>query len=1046
MKVRFIMSPVHSPETLFEVDEPLSLAEVLDRVAAPDWFRDFGKIRIGADFIPRAIWHLVRLRPEVNGYCDLVVVPKGKNTLPLLLTVATVALASAVSGGLLGPAALGLGGATFAAGGLGATLAAAAIGIGGQLLVSALTAPPSIGQQSQSNRQLSQAGINVNPAILLENLPVIFGKVRTSPPQLMQGYTEYIDGELWLNTAVGVEGRCLIENIKINGIDAALVEGAVIETQEGAGGEAAPAICARTVVMKAQNSQQLSNVKTVDERQYQDELADQANPDNSMPDWHTVKSEASWTEFWIRLLLPAGAINTETGEDAAVPIRLEARLVGSGTWRRFPTIHVQDPRNGTGPVRAELKIKRELPPGGLLYTWTGDEWPVQELNASTGTGRSFEYLSDSYFIGATFVGDGLLPDFSGYTSGIYTWSASSEFSTSTRAWNVSDHGSSNYWRPAHNSLPATLTLTCSTPTEFRSFMIFGDTGATLTQPITVLLEGLTGGNWITLAAIERPPSNNTLVYNIGNPDAYDAYRWTFYDNNGAVSQEVRVGKIRMFGTVAAGTALEDELGGSSAYNIASDFYTLEARCVNAEATPDGATFYLDPDEWPAGAYEFRLKRGTAFQAGGLEPRSYGYASDVNNGDFFERTLSSGVWVVRIGQKDYRTDIVIEATANVEDGVAPFDHTGLALITFRVPALQVDSVSADFTRYGREHDGSIWVDAMVPTQNPAALYRDVLLGLANVQPVPGEVIDEDALTAWFNRCESEAYQCNAVVQGQSVEAVLQMLASTGFAKPRHANVESITEDYDTSAQPIELMLTPLNSRDLGTSIALPKKVHCIIAEYFDETDDYKLKQEYIYKDGYSAANATLFETWSLPGFTSSAKAIARATFDLAQSQKRAFRYRFEVGVEAYNLRPGSVVGVTSDVLNRKQSFGLIKSVEISGGNVISITLDNLIPWSESLIEPEDVDAFLSGSGDTMGVAIQLADGSTTLIKSVTETSDSNTATFATPFADTGVVVPGLMVATGVAGKTYKRCKVMSIVPQSDKIWTIELADEAVELFS
>lgn len=1036
MQVRFIMSPVHAPEVLFDISRAMTLVELVEEVQAPQWFYDYGFIRIGGEAIPREIWSLVRLKPEALGFCDLCVTPRNKNILPLLATVAAVALASSV----LGPASLGLLGSSFAAGGTGTYLAAAAIGVGGQLLASALTAPPSGGASGRNtDRSVAQAGIGVNPAALFEPLPVVFGKIHASPPLIMPGFTELIDGELWLNAAVGVEGRCLIENIKINGIKSADVARAQIETREGNVGETMPGVGSKLVVQKVLNSQTISNFRTVDNDTVNDQLVDQVTPDNSMPGWHVVETAGNWTEFDIRILMPGGAINTVSGDDAMVPIRLEGKLKSSSTWRKFPTIHAQDVKSGTGEVRFEIKLKRSPYPAGVHYSYSGTQWPVLDLCNITGVGQAFQYTSDPYFQSVAYNTPTLLPDFTSATSGIYTLSASSEFNSSSQAWRVGDQATGLYWRAADNSLPATLTLSCSTPQVFRSYLMNFDSALLGSAPMAWQVHGFNGTAWILLHDMNRvgedPLVQQNFVFNLANHAAYQQYRWTITAVNGAPSDQLRVLELMMYAHPSQGFVLETEPGGGiNIGNAARLSVTGFCRATNCEVTPDGCTFFLDPDSWPFGEYEFRLKRGVAVDTAFFKPFQYNYNANSANADFFERRLVSGKHVVRVGQKRYRSDTVIESITTIDDTMAAYNHAGLALITLRVPGLVVDSLSADFTSYGNEWNGTAWTSTQVPTQNPAALYRNVLRGYSNAKPVADEIIDNDALVVWFNRCVANGRKCNAIVSGQSIEPTLQMLASTGWAAPRHSNSEGVVEDYDTSAQPIELMLMPINSRDLGEAIVWPDEVHCIIAEYNDELDDYKLKQKYIYKAGYSAANATLFETWSLPGFTSEAAATERATFDILQSELRASRYSFEIGMEAYKLRRGSVVGVTSDVIDRKQSFGIIEGIATLGGNVVSITLDNLVPWSELLV------------GDVRGVAIQLADGVTTLVKTVTEMTDSYTCTFTTPFADTGVVVQGLLVATGVAGKEFKRCKVMNITSQDIDVRKLELADEAPLLFS
>jgi hypothetical protein len=325
-----------------------------------------------------------------------------------------------------------------------------------------------------------------------------------------------------------------------------------------------------------------------------------------------------------------------------------------------------------------------------------------------------------------------------------------------------------------------------------------------------------------------------------------------------------------------------------------------------------------------------------------------------------------------------------------------------------------------------------------------------LGYGNPDPVPGEIIDEDSLTDWYFRCAAAGHQCNAVVQGQSVADTLQMLASCGYASPRMSEQWGVVQDYDTSALPSQLPISPLNSKDQGTSIILPKTPHVVQVEFFDETDSYKARQTMIYAEGYDANNATLVETWRLPGITSEAKAIARATHDLRQSAARKARYSRQVGLDGFLVRRGDVVSLTDDVIDRKNGFGIIMSVTRVSGNVTRIELDNVVPLSagrDDITGFDDVLSVTNVLADDMALsaAIQFPDGSTS-IRQISNITDGSTLIFSPGFADGGATVPGLLVMTGLSGRETRRCRVMSVTPSGIDTRVLELADETPEIFT
>ena len=133
-----------------QITQRISIAEIaagIDDMPA-GWFKRC-ECRINGELVPRGLWHLIRIKPEPGR--DIVVSftvpihggPSGaggqrKNTGAMVASIAVLLAALAVSGGALGPAYLGWGGAAFAAGELGAVAAGGAIGVGGPLEANAL--------------------------------------------------------------------------------------------------------------------------------------------------------------------------------------------------------------------------------------------------------------------------------------------------------------------------------------------------------------------------------------------------------------------------------------------------------------------------------------------------------------------------------------------------------------------------------------------------------------------------------------------------------------------------------------------------------------------------------------------------------------------------------------------------------------------------------------------------------------------------------------------------------------------------------------------
>ena len=1076
MKARLYLSPLDQPIMFEDISRPTRLSsimpqdgEVFERLA------DGGVVRLNGHLIPPDRWHLVTLKPTPGASLDIVYVPSGKKTFALLATVAVIALTTAITGGLAAPFL----GAGFAAGTFGATALAAGVGLAGSLLIGALTAPPKAANQGEE-KSLTQAGVGGNTATILEPLPVVFGKIGVSPPLLAPPYTTWDGDNITAYAAVGLQGRCLIENIKVNGLPIADIAGIEYETREGRSGDSTERTMFTQTVIEERDGITLTNFQTELANNKNDLLIDQSTPDNSSPQWHYFRTAGEWTEAVLRFLFPSGLVKSDDGGQAFVPIRIQIRKVGDVAWRNLPTLHASDVQKGSGPFRFEVRLERRNPTSGCHFSSAFGEYPIFEANNLAAIQESFAYAADSYFAPVTMDNTYFywkkfeLALFSSATNANgYTWSASST-NGSNHPWQVHDgYVNGTYWRPTDNTLgTAYIQLACPSPQTFLSYFI-SENGSPTTAPTKWRVYGSNDGvNFTALdddfIDITEDPQD-TGDYQIGNPGAYSYYRWVFHANNGASNQQLRIDRLvpsyyDSFGCVY------DEGSATARGNIASHgygYYLNKCRYVSLDKR--GARVFLRPDQWDAGEYEIRVMRGVAGQyskfdsmkdASGDPKPNYSYDGNGGNWVNYFGYFSSGGYKIQIGQKNYRSDCTIEAFQTINDE-SPFDDTGVAMIAVFAPNIQISSIFAEFTRYAPEWDGTIWSATEVPTQNPAALYRQLLLGAANAKPVNGEAVPEDELADWFETCDANGYECNAVMQGARVGEAKQMIATAGYASPRDAETYGVVEDKDTTSEPVRVLLSPLNSRNEGDTQELADLPDAIRAEFNDAAQSYALEHAIVYREGMDATSARIFETISYPGFTDQTRVEARAAFDLKQAHMRQVRYSRRVGLDGALLRRGSLIGISDETVDGKRAAGWITAVAVNGGgNVTSITLDNVMPWSgsDSIEDVEDFESIadLLDPSVPMGVAIRIP-GSNVLVKQVSDVSDSNVCTFTTPFplagsgledildVDGNVTGGGYMVVAGEWGNVYRRCKVVSVVPQGFEERLIVAVDEAPGLY-
>ena len=1053
MKANFYLSPLDYPLRSAVIPQPMRLLSLFEH---PDvqqndlgWLKENAAIALDGEIIPPDRWHHIILKPAPKHELNIVVVPKGKKVFAILAAVAVVALTAGI-------AAFGIPflGAGFAAGTLGANLVAAGVGIAGSLLINALSAPPKVGNSGEERTSVN-AGVSGNLATLLDVLPCVIGTMGASPPFLMPAYTTWDGDDLYINAAVGLQGRCAITDVKINGLPIDQFAKVTYEAREGRIGDDPRTMFLETVI-EERDGVTLTNFITELATAKNDTLKDQVTPANSSPQWHVFQTTGDFTEAVFRFMFPSGIVDVANNRSAVVPLRIDMRKKGDSTWRKGPTIHFQDVRKGGGPMRAEVRVKRGNPPDGRNVVWGGQEFPVYAIRNSTGYSKAWAYQSDDYFgsnqqfdfyglIGAALT--------SNSSASPYVISASTENGAGNAAWKSLDvTGVSTYWEPT-TAIGSWIKWDFGSAKTLKSYEIRPNYSSFTSRPATCptqwYLEGSNdNSNWTLIHTIDDTNFDNRTHgnFNIKNPGSYRYYRWTFTAIKSGSTLRISWLVPRL--TPAYGSYFDVNPDGGE-----SGFPVLEVRslvsyvtCMNAHITETGCEIYLNEDDWDAGEYEFRLKRGWALAYANLtSANAYEVAGSQNLTYLFDAQLSGGLYKIYYGQKDFRSDMTVEAFQTIDANESPFDDTGIACILLSVPNVQVNSIYAVFQKYASTHSGGIWQAEKSLTNNVAAHYRDILLGEGNADPVGGEVIDEDGLAAWY----AKGYEVNAVLQGVRVSEAKQVIATAGYASVRDSRVYGVIEDEDTSADPIRYLIAPHNSKSEGNVSEIRKLPHAIRAEFNNEALSYAVDHVFVYRPGYDANTATLFETINYTGITNEAAVIARATFDLRQSYLRQARYSREVGLEFLGIQRGDVVGLSDDTIDGNTAGGWIKSVQYSGSNIVSVTLDNIMPWSlsTSIESAEDIESItdIVNPAEPMALAIKIP-GQDLVYKQVSTVTDDNVCTFTTPFTDDGSIVPGLLAVCGTYDRPVRRCRVLQVIPRGYERRLVIMTDEAPELYA
>jgi sulfur carrier protein ThiS len=487
---------------------------------------------------------------------------------------------------------------------------------------------------------------------------------------------------------------------------------------------------------------------------------------------------------------------------------------------------------------------------------------------------------------------------------------------------------------------------------------------------------------------------------------------------------------------------------------------LTSKVENVELYPHyagiylhGETFESDGDRW-----EVQFKVGCAYPKVSLNSSYVMAASDVVPNpatfDLFHYFSVGGIHCTPV------KITAVTAMCRVDRCFSiwhehPIQSADFAAIAVRTIGQQLGQLSAVAAGYVQDWDGSAWA-TWETTSNPAPHYREVMAGRLNADPLPADLVGDDVLVEWRQECIDNDYTCDAVVNGRSGDDVLNMLAFCGYARPRQSETWDVLIDRDRSGDAPTQIFSFRNMRSFRFERTFANRPTGFRVKFDDVADDYKETTVTVLDPLDPDADTSRLEEIGYEGFVDEDKTVARAEFDLKQSDLRFVFYFGECGIESIVCRRGDLVGVQHDVLSRPVGSARIKSVTTSGGNVTGLVLDGSIPLeaSEAFYLSDGDDDFYTESGGEdfyldgdVGVAIRLLDQTLLTKQIVASGGEAKTVTFSTPFAipGGGVLAADCLLVSGDLASEYSRMIVFDIAPKNDLEATLTFVPEAPELF-
>lgn len=457
---------------------------------------------------------------------------------------------------------------------------------------------------------------------------------------------------------------------------------------------------------------------------------------------------------------------------------------------------------------------------------------------------------------------------------------------------------------------------------------------------------------------------------------------------------------------------------------------------------DELVFTLDKATFSDEKYQIEIKRGAALLDGSYVTTTYLY--DSESIDFFALRTSDAL-------PESRQDMVdaIYIIRSVSEWDAhPISRQGFALLAIRAKNRALENVSAVASGYVRDWGGSAW-DNWTTTSNPAPHYRDVLTGMQNFDPVPGEIVDDTDLLLWRTRCATEGYTCDHIAEGDTIADLLRVIAGCGYAKPYQSEVWGIIYDRDRSGEVPVQLFTSRNSRNFELKKALGRMPDGLRVNYPKNTGDNTNDQVIVPRP--AGSGGVRYDQVTYDGMVNAARVEERALYDIKQLELRSTIYTLDAPAEAVVCRRGDLVAVETDILSTVFAAARITAVGLSGGVITSIDIDATVDVlnSDDILSTTDMLAVVDvlSLGLQTGVAVRDRDGDIHILPVTSVAGETQTLTVGGSF-DIGVVNIGAgdLVSVGTLGQEYLRMIVSDIEPSDDMIFELSLVDEAQEIWT
>lgn len=355
--------------------------------------------------------------------------------------------------------------------------------------------------------------------------------------------------------------------------------------------------------------------------------------------------------------------------------------------------------------------------------------------------------------------------------------------------------------------------------------------------------------------------------------------------------------------------------------------------------------------------------------------------------------------------------------------APIVDENLAVTFMRIRSSDdlngaLPTVTARVTPIVPVWNGVDWSEE-APTSNEAALARWLVTGPAAAKPLREDQVDASAAIA-FELIEANGWGAGVSVRDEaSQQDVLIRLGRAGrFATYWNGRALCFVTDWQKPAP--RQVFTGRNAEGYRYRRTFPDPIHAVIVEFRDTDSSSIAGETVVYADGYTAANAELFETLRLDFACSIERAFKEGRAYLAKRSLQVESHEWTAGVDSIATTFGDRVLVRHWSNLYGEAEARVDYRHWQGALVAGVRLDEPVTMVEGVAYALDV---------------RRADGVIRNLALTTVPGTSRTVMFAAPRAADISPAKGDLVVFGKVDLVTEDVEIVDVEPSGDMTATI-----------